>query len=156
MALFGNKKIVKGQTAAAPAKKAAAKKGAVKSAEPASMQDLYSETAVAPKNQAAKAGVTQSKANAAYRVLVQPLITEKATNLTAVNKYAFIVSAAANKIEVAKAIAAAYGVKPVKVNLLNVKGKKVARGKVRGQRSDWRKAIVTLPKGQTIKIYEGV
>jgi len=37
-----------------------------------------------------------------------------------------------------------------------MKGKRVARGKVKGQRKDWKKAIVTLAKGETIAIYEGV
>ncbi|MFA5023611.1 MAG: 50S ribosomal protein L23 [Patescibacteria group bacterium] len=91
-----------------------------------------------------------------YRLLVKPLITEKATNLSAENKYVFVVSIKANKIEIAKAIEATYGVKPLAINIINRAGKKVARGKVRGQRKDWKKAIVTLKKGETIKIYEGV
>ena len=123
---------------------------------PVSMQDLY--TGTAPK--AAKANATSAKkemkANNAYRFLVKPLVTEKATDLMAQNKYVFVVSEEANKIEIAKAIEALYGVKPLKVNLSNVKGKKVSRGRIRGQRKDWRKAVVTLPAGQTIKIYEGV
>ncbi|MFA5886473.1 MAG: 50S ribosomal protein L23 [Patescibacteria group bacterium] len=89
-------------------------------------------------------------------MLISPLITEKATNLSAENKYIFIVSDKANKIEIAKAIEALYQVKPLKVNLINVLGKKVVRGKIKGQRSSWRKAIITLAKGETIKIYEGV
>jgi large subunit ribosomal protein L23 len=154
MALFGNKKT--GQKDQ-PATKAAAKKTAEKSAAPVSMQDLYSAAAETPKVKTnKKAAETGAKSGAAHRILVQPLITEKATNLNGLNKYAFIVSERANKIEVAKAIQAVYGVKPVKVNLLNVQGKRVARGQIRGQRSDWRKAIVTLPQGETIKIYEGV
>jgi large subunit ribosomal protein L23 len=37
-----------------------------------------------------------------------------------------------------------------------MKGKAVTRGRIRGQRKDWKKAIVTLKKGDSIKIYEGV
>ncbi len=146
MAMFGNKKTD------APVKKAAPKKEEAA----VSMNELYNETA--PK--AAKSGsaktVKAAKESQAYRILVKPLITEKATTLSEHNKYVFVVALKANKIEVAKAIEAIYGVKPTKVNLSNVSGKKVARGKIRGQRKDWRKAVVTLPKGQTIKIYEGV
>lgn len=158
MALFGNKKTEDTAKKTAPKKAAekTVKKSAPKKEEAAvSMQDLYSDT---PKT--GKAGATGSKkdvkANNAYHFLVKPLITEKATNLVAQNKYVFVVSEGANKIEIAKAIEALYGVKPLKINLSNVKGKKVARGRIRGQRSDWRKAVITLPKGQAIKIYEGV
>jgi len=159
MALFGNKKTENTAKKTAPkkVKEAAVKKTVPKKEEAAvSMQDLY--TGVAPKTVKAGAATAKKevKANNAYRFLVKPLVTEKATNLMTQNKYVFVVSKEANKIEIAKAIEALYGVKPLKVNLSNVKGKKVARGKIRGQRKDWRKAVVTLPAGQTIQIYEGV
>lgn len=158
MALFGNKKTESG-TKSASAKKSVkkddAKKETAKKEAPVSMQELYNGAASAPKS-SAKSGGAKVKANEAYRILVRPLITEKATNLNAENKYVFVVSGGANKIAVARAVKALYNVNPLKVNLSNVSGKKVARGRVRGQRSDWRKAIVTLAKGESIKIYEGV
>lgn len=160
MALFGNKKIDEDKkkpaaksTVKKPAAKAA-KKDEAKKEEAASMQDLYSGAKAVSGSK--KAAVSESKSNEAHRVLVSPLITEKATNLVGENKYVFIVAKNANKIEIAKAIKATYGVKPLNVNVVNVSGKKVARGRVTGQRSDWRKAIVTLAKGDAIKIYEGV
>ncbi len=121
-----------------------------------SMKDLYSEEPKKVSKSKTEAKKKATKYTSAYRILVRPLITEKATNLSAENKYAFIVATEANKIEVAKAIKATYGVKPVSVNLINVKGKKVTRGRIQGKRKDFKKAIVTLPKGETIKIYEGV
>lgn len=147
MALFGNK------TTATDSKKAAVKKEAEKSAAP-SMQDLYAEAA--PKS--AKSGaVAKLKVSPLYQhILVKPVITEKATNFVAENKYAFKVTGEANKISVARAVSALYGVKPLAVNILNRKGKKVARGKIRGERSDAKIAVVTLAKGDSIKIYEGV
>jgi large subunit ribosomal protein L23 len=152
MALFGDKKSAK----SAVLKKETAPKNTAQPAA-ASMKDLYSESAAGAKTKAVKSTDKGVKPTTVVdNILVKPLITEKAANLNALNKYAFVVSVQANKITVAKAIQAIYGVKPLKVNLINVSGKKVARGKVRGQRSDWRKAIVTLPKGTTIKIYEGV
>src|SRR3990167_3454723 len=62
----------------------------------------------------------------------------------------------ANKIEVAKAIKEIYGIKPIGVNIMNRLGKKARYGRVSGRRKDWKKAIITLPKGETMKIYEGV
>jgi len=118
------------------------------------MKDLYAETAPTIKG-AAKAG-RLLKYGRAYRLLLKPLITEKATHLGAENKYLFVVKVEANKIEIAKAVRAAYGVKPVKVNLIKMRGKHVTRGRITGQRRAWKKAIVTLAPGETIKIYEGV
>ena len=143
MSLFSSKKTTKEEATTADTKEAA------------SMKDLYSE--VAPKKVATKAGAKVSKAvNEAYRVLLSPLVTEKATALHEENKYVFVVANDANKISVARAIQSVYGVSPQKVNISNIKGKAVSRGNVRGRRSDWRKAVVTLAKGETIKIYEGV
>ncbi|MFA5131307.1 MAG: 50S ribosomal protein L23 [Patescibacteria group bacterium] len=154
MAMFGNKKT---EAKEIKETKSAPKKEKTTSATPAatSMQDLYNESAVKTVKSGAKT-VKVAVVSDAYRILVKPLVTEKATNLGEHNKYVFVVALKANKIQVAKAIEALYGVKPVKVNISNVSGKKVARGKIRGVRSDWRKAVVTLPAGQTIKIYEGV
>lgn len=144
MALFGAKKISKeNKPSAAPY-------------EATSMQDLYNAPAIKSKVQIDKTATKNQDLSIAYKILVKPLITEKATHLNAANKYVFVVSDQANKINVAAAIKDIYGVKPTQVNLMNVSGKKVARGRIKGQRSDWRKAIVTLKKGETIKVYEGV
>lgn len=114
-----------------------------------SMKDLYteSENKIDAKNAGGKI---------AYRVLMKPAITEKATELGALNQYVFIVAINANKIDVAKAIYEVYGVKPVSVNMIKSKGKAITRGRVKGRRKDFKKAIVTLKKGETISIYEGV
>jgi len=143
MSLFGKKT----DQPAAKAVKADAKAAV-------SMQDLYSEGA--PKKAAKAAAGKSAATNDAYRILLSPLVTEKATNLHAGNKYVFVIAKGANKISVAKAVKSAYGVMPTKVNIMSVGGKFVARGRTIGHRSDWRKAIVTLAKGETIKIYEGV
>lgn len=153
MALFGKKKTDAGDKKTG-VKKNGAKSETVKKEAATSMQDLYS--GVAPVVGSKKAAAAVPKINDSYRVLISPLVTEKATNLVAENKYVFIVAPSANKIAIAKAVKATYGVTPIQVNVVNVSGKKVARGRVKGQRSDWRKAIVTLAKGEAIKIYEGV
>lgn len=144
MALFGKKKTV--------VKDGAKDQAQASASAQESMQDLYKETAVA---------ATSDKKErpgrvAAATILVKPLVTEKATNLSANHKYVFVVSARANKISVAQAIKSVYGVKPLKVNLINMEGKSVSRGRISGRRRNWRKAIVTLAKTDSIKIYEGV
>ncbi len=147
MAILGTKKTKE----AKETKKVTVKKEASKKEVKAeSMQELY-----AAKEGASKK-VATSKFVGAHRVLIRPLITEKAANLGTLNKYAFVVSDKANKIEVSKAVAAVYGVKPINVNIVCVKGKVVTRGRLKGRRSDLKKAIVTLKKGETIQIYEGV
>lgn len=89
-------------------------------------------------------------------VIVKPLISEKAATLASDNQYVFVVEKNANRIQVRNAIKGLYGVEPVSVNIMNVQGKKVRFGRRKGKRSDWKKAIVTLPEGQSINVYEGV
>lgn len=132
----------------------------------ASMKDLYSDdkksTTPATKavkkddDKAVKKEAKTVSSGRAYAVLVKPLITEKATNLGTENQYVFEVAVNANKIEVAKAINEVYKVKPISVNIIKMKGKRTRYGRTMGSRKDWKKAIVTLKKGDTIQVYEGV
>ncbi len=88
-----------------------------------------------------------------YQIIKSPLITEKATNLGSFNQYVFWVDKRSNKIEIKKAIEEIYKVKVVKVQTMNVKGKtKRIRWGQEGKTSSWKKAIVTLKKGDTIKV----
>jgi large subunit ribosomal protein L23 len=94
--------------------------------------------------------------SSAYRILVKPLITEKVTDMGMHNKYAFEVILNTNKQEVKKAIQEVYGVSPISVNILNMKGKKVRFGRVTGKTKKWKKAIITLKKEDKIEVYQGV
>jgi large subunit ribosomal protein L23 len=108
----------------------------------------------APKKESKK---TASKTpRTAYRVILKPLMTEKVNELGVENKYVFQVAKDANKIEIAKAIKEVYNVDPEKVNIIKMKGKSVRFGRLFGKRSDWKKAVVKLPKGKTINVHEGV
>ena len=89
-------------------------------------------------------------------IIVKPLISEKSAVLAGLNQYVFVVRKNVNRIQVRSAIKHMYGVSPISINILNVRGKKVRFGRRIGKRNDWKKAIVTLPKGQTINVYEGV
>lgn len=87
-------------------------------------------------------------------ILVQPLLTEKMTDLAQKRQFAFKVDQNANKIEIARAVEKKFSVNVTSVRTMNVKGKTktqlTRRGRVAGRRSDWKKAIVTLKEGQTI------
>jgi len=129
------------------------KKDAKATAQPASMKDMYADKVVASKPTSAKT-IALSQA---YRILARPLISEKASRQqTTANQYFFVVEKNANKIEIAKAVKAAYGITPIAVNVIRMEGKRSLRGRTAGKRKDWKKAIVTLPKGKTIALYEGV
>ncbi|NTU98618.1 50S ribosomal protein L23 [Candidatus Falkowbacteria bacterium] len=116
------------------------------------MKDLYSDGAA----KSAKTSEAKPKYDQAYRWIEKPLVTEKASVLNAMNQYVFAVAKDANKVEVAKAIEAIYGVKPIAVNMIRVSGKKVRHGRLQGKRKDWKKAVITLPAGKSIQVYEGV
>lgn len=120
-----------------------------------SMKELY-ETKDGAKAKATGVKVKLKPGSQSDRILVKPLITEKVTILNGLSKYVFAVAMTANKITVAKAIAELYGVKPLKVNIIKLEGKFKSRGRISGKRKDWKKAIVTLPKGETLDVYEGV
>ena len=127
-----------------------------------SMKELYAkEKPDKPKkitdDKSAKKGeIKTRKYSQAYRILIKPLVTEKVSTLGAENKYVFQIAKDANKIEVAKAIIEVYGIKPINVNIINVRGKKIRYGRKTGRRKNWKKAIIALPEGKSINVYEGV
>jgi len=90
-----------------------------------------------------------------HRVLVQPLLTEKITGLReATNTVGFVVHPDANRVQVKQAVETLLKVKVEKVNLMNVRGKIKRLGRFSGKRSDWKKAFVTLKKGEKLEMYE--
>ena len=91
-----------------------------------------------------------------YDVIVSPVITEKATALSEQNKVVFKVRPDATKPQIKEAVEKLFDVKVKSVNTLVTKGKvKMFRG-IRGQRSDVKKAVVTLEEGQTIDVTTGL
>jgi len=90
------------------------------------------------------------------RILVKPLLTEKISEAGMYNQYAFEVKPNTNKIQIKKAIETYYKVKPVRVNIVNVRGRSVRWGRTQGKTRAWKKAIVTLRAGDKIEVYEGV
>ena len=92
------------------------------------------------------------------RIIRRPLITEKATRMKeATNTVCFEVAPNANKIEIARAVTALFGVKVAAVRVANREGKWKRMGKFIGQRRDWKTAYVRLAPGEKpIEFFEGV
>ncbi len=91
-----------------------------------------------------------------YDTILGPVITEKATRISEYNQVAFRVPLSATKPEIKAAVEGLFSVKVRAVNTLRVRGKtKRFRGQL-GQRSDWKKAMVTLAEGQSIDVTTGV
>jgi large subunit ribosomal protein L23 len=92
---------------------------------------------------------------ATKEILEFPWMTEKSTAIRMTsNSYVFKVKPSANKIEIKQAIEARFQVKVLSVNTVNVQGKlKRTRG-ILGRRNDWKKAVIRLADGDTIKEIE--
>ncbi len=104
-----------------------------------------------------KAQVSKAAVNPAlYDMIRRPIITEKATMASEFGKVVFHVTDSATKQEVKMAIETLFEVKVTKVNTLNVKGKTKRFRGTAGQRSGFKKAVVTLAEGQTIDAMAGV
>ncbi|MDD6088024.1 MAG: 50S ribosomal protein L23 [Desulfovibrionaceae bacterium] len=90
------------------------------------------------------------------QILLRPVITEKATMKREENKFAFLVHPDANKIEIKKAVEAAFKVTVTGVNVVNKKPSVRVRNRRVSHVSGWRKAYVTVAAGQKIEFFEGV
>lgn len=91
-----------------------------------------------------------------HELLQRPLYTEKGLNLKEKeNKIIFKVKKNANKSQIKKAVEQIFKVKVADVNTVNVLGKKKRVGRFTGKTSDWKKAIVTLKKGEKLELAEG-
>ncbi len=87
-----------------------------------------------------------------YQILERPLVTEKATVLQDIrNQYFFKVHSKANKPEIRKAVEQLFDVKVKKVHVMNMPGKMRRILGRPGRSPGWKKAIVTLHKGQSIE-----
>ena len=106
----------------------------------------------------------------AHHIIKRPLLTEKGTKLRETGgrlpgtvteeqvkpKVFFEVAYEANKIEIKQAIETLFSVKVADVHTQIVRGKEKRVGRFVGKRQNWKKAIVTLHKGNKIEFFEGV
>ena len=89
-------------------------------------------------------------------ILIEPVLSEKATLLREEGKYVFKVHPDANKYEIKEAVRRLFNVKVIDCTVMNVGGK-LKRVRTRpGRTSSWKKAIVRLAPGESIKVFEGV
>ena len=91
-----------------------------------------------------------------FDILRRPVITEKSTDMQEEGRYTFEVPPEATKHQIKWAVEEAFSVRVVKVNTMNVKGKRKRFGPRVTLQKSWKKALVTLAPGQTITIFEGV
>jgi large subunit ribosomal protein L23 len=94
-----------------------------------------------------------------YSVIVRPLVTEKSTALSGVNKYIFEVDMRANKPQIKEAVEKAFEVTVTGVNVMVMKGKSHGGRRFRRRVTfspDWKKAVVTLAPEDRIELFEGV
>jgi len=91
-----------------------------------------------------------------YDTIISPVVTEKSTNLSEQNKIVFKVSNKLNKIIIKKNIEKIFKVNVIKVNIINKQSrKKIAKGK-KVKIQGYKKAIITLKKGQSIDLTTGI
>jgi large subunit ribosomal protein L23 len=89
-------------------------------------------------------------------ILIEPVLSEKATLLREEGKYVFKVHPDANKYEIKEAVRRLFNVKVIDCTVMNVGGK-LKRVRTRpGRTSSWKKAIVRLAPGESIKVFAGV
>ena len=91
----------------------------------------------------------------AYNTIIKPIVTEKSTLLLENNQVVFLVDVNSNKIDIKKSIELIFGVKVSAVNVIKVKGKTKRFKGNHGKRSDYKKAIISLPDGQSIDLSVG-
>ena len=91
-----------------------------------------------------------------FDTIVSPVITEKATTLSEFNKMVFRVHKGASKNSIKKSIEKIFKVNVIKINTINLRRKnKIVRGR-KSSKPGYKKAIVTLKKGQSIDLATGI
>ncbi|MFH1509328.1 MAG: 50S ribosomal protein L23 [bacterium] len=114
------------------------------------------EKAKPKKKTVVKRKVSKKDDNRAYKILIKPVISEKASVIQEENKYAFIVNKDSNRRQIANAVEDLYGVQVVQVRIVNVKGKMRRYGRSKGFTSRYKKAYVKLIAGDKLDLVEGV
>jgi large subunit ribosomal protein L23 len=84
-------------------------------------------------------------------------VTEKSNLIKdETNKVVFEVERTANKVEIKEAVQRLFNVTVEDVNVMNFQGKRKRVGRMFGRKQDWKKAVITLKKGDKIEFFEGV
>jgi len=94
-------------------------------------------------------------------IIIKPIITEKMTALgEKLGRYGFVVDKRSNKLQIKKAVKELYGVEVEEVNTMTYAGKHKSRntksGVLTGKTNSFKKAIITLAKGESIDFYSNI
>ena len=94
-------------------------------------------------------------------IIIKPIITEKITKEGEVfNRFGFVVDKKANKVQIKKAVEAAYGISVVTVNTMNYRADRTTKyaksGLISGKTNAYKKAIVQVKEGETIDFYNNI
>jgi len=94
-------------------------------------------------------------------IIIKPIITEKMTQMgEQLNRYGFVVDRRANKLQIKQEIKELYDVDVLEVNTMIYSGKNKSRntkgGVIKGRTNTFKKAIITLAKGETIDFYSNI
>ena len=107
-----------------------------------------------PAEKGARAESETHGTGAYAHVLLRPHISEKSSNLVALNQYVFEVDPSVSKPDIVCAVKDLYGVRPSAVRTSRSCGKHLRFGKTEGTTKAWKRAIVTLPEGKSIDVYK--
>ena len=94
-------------------------------------------------------------------IIIKPIITEKITKEGEVfNRFGFVVDKKANKVQIKKAVEAAYGISVVTVNTMNYRADRTTKYTksclISGKTNSYKKAIVQVKEGETIDFYNNI
>ena len=94
-------------------------------------------------------------------IIIKPIVTEKMTKQSEVlNQFGFFVDKKANKVQIKKAIEAAYGITVVDVNTMNYRADRTTKytksGLISGKTNSYKKAVVQVKEGETIDFYNNI
>ncbi|MBF6640357.1 50S ribosomal protein L23 [Flavobacterium sp. J49] len=94
-------------------------------------------------------------------IIIKPIITEKITKDGEVfNRFGFVVDKKANKVQIKKAVEAAYGITVVAVNTMNYRADRSTKytksGLISGKTNSYKKAVVQVQEGETIDFYNNI
>jgi large subunit ribosomal protein L23 len=90
------------------------------------------------------------------KILIEPVLSEKANLLREEGKYVFKVDPSATKIQIKEAVRKLFNVHPIACTVMVVGGKPKRQRYKSGYTASWKKAIVRLPKDEKISLFEGV
>jgi large subunit ribosomal protein L23 len=90
------------------------------------------------------------------KILIEPVLSEKANLLREEGKYVFKVDPSATKLQIKEAVRRLFNVHPIACTVMVVGGKPKRQRYKSGYTASWKKAIVRLPKDEKISLFEGV